>query len=155
MAGALVVIRLLANISGVGTSHPFRSQDLPAIMLGAATFFVINTGIVGTAIALHQRVPIARYFRNDAFFVFVTLSVLLFLAPIVVAATAYSPVLLPLFAPPILAIYSAGRQAVKSEHAAHHDSLTGLPNRMAFHESVTSAIEDEDDCAMVRAADGP
>jgi diguanylate cyclase (GGDEF)-like protein len=142
MAGALMVLRLLADRSGVGTNHPFRSQDLPAIMLGAGTFFLINTGIVGTAIALHLKTSVLRYFRNDIFFVFVTLTVLLFLAPIVVAATTYSPVLLPLFAPPILAIFSAGRQAVKSEHAAHHDSLTGLPNRMAFHRHVSATLQE-------------
>jgi diguanylate cyclase (GGDEF)-like protein len=144
MAGALLVIRLLSDTSGAGTPHPFKGQDLPAILHGSGTFFAINTGIVGMAIALHKKVPILPYFRNDAIFVFVTGNVLLFLAPIVVAATVYSPVLLPLFAAPILAIYNAGRQAVRSEHAAHHDSLTGLPNRMAFHEVVTGAIQDGD-----------
>jgi diguanylate cyclase (GGDEF)-like protein len=142
MAGALMVIRLLSDTSAVGTPHPFKGQDLPAILLGSGTFFVINTGVVGMAVALHKKAPIVAWFRNDLLFVFVTGNVLLFLAPIVVAATVYSPVLLPLFAAPILAIYSAGRQAVRSEHAAHHDSLTGLPNRMAFHETVNIAIHE-------------
>ena len=140
MAAALLVIRLLGVRPGAASSHPFQGRDLPAVLLGSGTFFLVNTGIVGVAIALHQESPIFRYFRNDALFVFVTGNVLLFLAPIVVAATVYSPVLLPLFAAPILAIYNAGRQAVRSEHAAHHDSLTGLPNRLAFHETVTHSI---------------
>jgi diguanylate cyclase (GGDEF)-like protein len=150
---ALLVIKALNAGGGIGTRHPFESRDLPVILLGAGTFFVVNTGVVGIAIALHQGVPIGRYFRNDAMFVLVTGNVLLFLAPIVVAATAYSPALLPLFAAPILAIFNAGRQAVRSEHEAHHDPLTGLPNRTAFRESVTDTLEEEAGGACVMLMD--
>jgi diguanylate cyclase (GGDEF)-like protein len=157
MVGALLVIRLLHGGAGIGTGthRPFESGDLPAVLLGALTFFIINTGIVGLAVALHQGAPILRHFRNDALFVFVTGNVLLFLAPIVVAATAYSPALLPLFAAPILAIYNAGRQAVRSEHEAHHDPLTGLPNRTAFHEGVTDTMSaaTEGGCVMLMDLD--
>ena len=144
MSAALLVVRLLSADSGVGTSHPFNSSDLPAVLTAAATFFFVNTGVVGMAIALHQRVPIIRYFRNDAFFVLVTGSVLLCLAPIVIAATAYSPALLPLFAAPMMAIFIAGRQAVRSEHAATHDQLTHLPNRAAFRAAVNEALINDD-----------
>ncbi len=126
MVGALVVIRLLHADAGIGTGRPFESGTLPAVLVGAATFFVINTGVVGVAVAIHQDIPIWRHFRRDALFAFVTGMVLLFLAPIVVASIAYSSAILPLFAAPILAIYNAGRQAVRSEYEAHHDSLTGL-----------------------------
>ena len=143
MAAALSVMRLLGAGSRIGTPHPFTSGDLPAVLLGSAAFFVVNNGLVGAAVALYQDVPLLRYFRNDVSFAAVTGSVLLFLAPIVVAATAYSPVLLPLFAAPMLAIYNAGRQAVRSEHAAHHDSLTGLPNRTAFHATVSANLQHE------------
>jgi diguanylate cyclase (GGDEF)-like protein len=34
------------------------------------------------------------------------------------------------------------RGAIAATHAAHHDSLTQLPNRLSFSESVTDAIED-------------
>ena len=149
MVAALLVIKLLHADNGIGTSRPFESGDLPAVLLGAGTFFLVNTGVVGMAVALHQGAPILRFFRNDALFVLVTGNVLLFLAPIVVAATAYSPALLPLFAAPILAIYNAGRQAVRSEHEAHHDSLTGLPNRTAFHEAVTHAMEELSGCCVM------
>jgi diguanylate cyclase (GGDEF)-like protein len=150
MVAALIVIRALNGAAGIGTARPFQSRDLPAILLGAATFFIVNTGVVGTAIALYQGAPIGRYFRNDAVFVFITGMVLLFLAPIVVAATAYSPAVLPLFGAPLMAIYIAGRQAVRSEHAASHDSLTGLPNRSAFRNVVSDAIaEDSSRCSVM------
>jgi diguanylate cyclase (GGDEF)-like protein len=153
MVSALMVIRALHAGSRIGTSHPFESADLPAILLGAGTFFLVNTAVVGIAVALHQGVSIGKYFRNDALFVFVTGMVLLFLAPIVVAATAYSPALLPLFAAPILAMFNAGRQAVRSEHEAHHDPLTGLPNRAAFRDAVTDLLEEQEAGASVMLMD--
>jgi diguanylate cyclase (GGDEF)-like protein len=143
MVCALAVIRALHVPTAVDPNRPFNAGDLPAILLGAATFFIVNTGVVNIAIAIHQDVPIGRYFRNELMFTLVTGSVLLFLAPIVVAATAYSPAVLPLFAAPILAIFSAGRQAARSEHEAHHDALTGLPNRSAFHDAVSDEIEED------------
>ena len=100
------------------------------MLLGAAPSSLVNKGMVGVAVALYQRVPILRYFRNDFFFVIVPAGVLLLLAPIVIAATAYSPLLVPLFLAPILAIYNALWQGARSDHAARHDSLTGLPNRL-------------------------
>ena len=153
MVGALAVIHLLHADAGIGTGRPFESGTLPAVLLGAGTFFVINTGVVGVAVAIHQGIPIWRHFRRDALFAFVTGMVLLFLAPIVVASISYSSAILPLFAAPILAIYNAGRQAVRSEYEAHHDSLTALPNRTAFHEAVSASMEEDPAGACVMLMD--
>ena len=35
------------------------------------------------------------------------------------------------------------RDEARTRHLARHDALTGLPNRSAFHETITFAIEDE------------
>jgi diguanylate cyclase (GGDEF)-like protein len=102
---------------------------------------------------LHQGVPIRRYFHTDLFFVITTAGVLLLLAPIVIATTAYSPVLIPLFAAPILVIHRALWEGARSAHAAHHDPLTGLPNRLAFHNAVASAINDPRSTACVLLMD--
>jgi diguanylate cyclase (GGDEF)-like protein len=69
--------------------------------------------------------------------------VLLCLAPIVVAAADFAPALLPLFLCPLMAIYRAGREAARSEHAANHDSLTGLANRVNFNGAVQRAVGGE------------
>jgi diguanylate cyclase (GGDEF)-like protein len=153
MSAALIVIRMLGAGSRIGSSHPFTAAQLPAVLLGAAAFFIVNVGIVGIAVARYQDVPIARYFRNNAFFVVVTGCVLLFLAPIVIASVAYTPFLIPLFAAPMLAIYYAGRESSKSEHAARHDALTGLKNRAAFREIVTEAIQEDQRPACVLLMD--
>ncbi|MGA2924799.1 MAG: EAL domain-containing protein [Solirubrobacteraceae bacterium] len=139
LVAACLVIRAL-SASHVGSSHPFASSDLPAVLLSAAAFFVVNTGLVGVAVALYQGVSIRRYFRGYVFFVAVTGGVMLFVAPLVIAATAYSVILVPLFLAPILAIYNAVWQGARSQHEARHDALTGLPNRAAFREAVGGAV---------------
>ena len=149
MVAAYVVMRLLSVDAHPGSSHPFTSSQLPAVLLGAAAFMLVNALIVSVAVALHEQEPVVRYLRNDLFFVVVTGCVLLFLAPIVIAAMAYSSLLLPLFLAPMLAIYNTVWQGARSEHAARHDSLTGLPNRLAFHDSATEAIADCDRGAML------
>jgi diguanylate cyclase (GGDEF)-like protein len=143
MAAAYGVLRALSGAPHVGSSRPFTAAELPVVVLAAAVFFAVNTSVVGTAVARYQEVPIGRYFRNDALFTAVTGAVLLCLAPIVVATTVYATPLIPLLMAPIVAIYRAGRLAARTEHGAHHDELTGLPNRAAFHQAVDGAIEDD------------
>ena len=38
------------------------------------------------------------------------------------------------------AIHRAAREAARNEHLAHHDNLTGLPNRVLFHDRVAQAM---------------
>ncbi len=141
LAAAYGVLWLLDDTARLGSLHPFSGSQLPDILLCAVAFFIVNTVLVGTAISLYQGVSIRRYFRMDIIFVITTAGVLLLLAPIVIATTAYSPLLIPLFAAPTLAIHRALWAGARSDHAARHDSLTGLPNRSAFHEAVRSAIK--------------
>ncbi len=149
MVAAFLVMRLLSVTTHPGSSHPFTSSQLPGVLVAAAAFLLVNTFTVTVAVALHQKEPILRFLRNDLFFILGTAGVLLFLAPIVIAAMAYSPLLLPLFLAPMLAIYNTVWKGARSDHAARHDSLTGLPNRLAFHDSVTAAIEDCECGAML------
>jgi diguanylate cyclase (GGDEF)-like protein len=143
MVAALIVMRSLSVAPLLGSSHPFSSADLPGMMAGAAAFFLVNTSVVGVAVSIYQEVPILRYFRKDPGLVAVTGGVMLMLAPIVIAATSYSVMLVPLCLAPVAAIYNATWQSARSQHAARHDSLTGLPNRAAFNEAVIKAIQDE------------
>jgi diguanylate cyclase (GGDEF)-like protein len=141
IVAAYLVLSLTSGTSRIGTAHPFTGSQLPSVLLSATTFFLVNTGLVGVAVATYQEMPITRYFRNDFSFVLTTAGVLLLLAPIVIATAAYSPLLVPLFAAPILAIHASLRASERSEHAARHDSLTQLPNRVAFYGAVQDAIK--------------
>jgi diguanylate cyclase (GGDEF)-like protein len=142
MAAAQLVMRALSLHHG-GRTHPFASYQLPAMLLGITAFFLVNHLIVGVAISLHQRTPIRRYFRGNTPFVLITAGVMLMVAPIVLAAAAYSVALVPLCLAPVVAMYNTVSQGTRSDHAARHDSLTGLPNRTACHEAITAATEDD------------
>ena len=153
MVAAWAVIHAVAVSPTLNVLHPFASRQLPAMMLGAVAFFLVNAGIVGSAVALYQQVAIPRYFRNNLSFVVITFGVVLLVAPIVLAAAAYTVVIVPLCLAPIVAMYNSVSQTARSEHAARHDSLTGLPNRTAFHETITTAIEDENTPAAILLMD--
>jgi diguanylate cyclase (GGDEF)-like protein len=141
LIAAYLVLRLLSGTAHLSAAHHFTGLQLTVVLLSAAVFFIVNTGLVGVAVALYQQVSITRYYKSDFMFVLTTAGALLLLAPIVIATVAYSPLLVPLFAAPIFAIHTALSAGARSEHAARHDSLTGLPNRAAFQEAVRSAIK--------------
>ena len=152
MAAGYLVIRSL-SAANAGSLHPFSSADLPSVLLASAVFFIVNNGLVGVAVALYQGVPIRRYFRDDVFFVVATGGVMLLVAPLVIAATAYSVILVPLFLAPTLGIYNAVWQGSRSRHEARHDALTGLPNRFAFREAVSGAFKDASRASCVMLMD--
>ena len=153
MIAAWLVVRAISVSPHLDVLHPFSSRQLPAMLLGAAAFFLVNAFVVGSAVAVYQRVPIARYFRGSVSFVLITGGVVLLVAPIVLAAAAYTVVIVPLCLAPVLAMYKSVHQSARSEHEARHDALTGLPNRTAFRETITAAIEDDDVPASVLLMD--
>ncbi|MHB1834803.1 MAG: putative bifunctional diguanylate cyclase/phosphodiesterase [Solirubrobacteraceae bacterium] len=147
------VVHALSNTRVFQPEHPFSSGQLPGMMLGLGAFFLVNVFVVGSAVALYQRVPILRYFRNSVGFVFLTGAVVLLVAPIVLAAAAYTVAIVPLCLAPIIAMYNSVSQTARYEHAARHDGLTGLPNRTAFHETFTAVIEDDRSQAAILLLD--
>jgi diguanylate cyclase (GGDEF)-like protein len=142
MAAAWLIVRAVSGSPLVILSHPLARAQLPAMLLGAGAFLLVNSGIVGCAVAMYQGTSIPRYFANNLSFSLLTGGVMLLVAPIVLAAAAYSVAIVPLCLAPVVAMYSSISQSARSEHAARHDSLTGLPNRAAFHEEVTSVLGD-------------
>ena len=153
MAAADLVIRSLAVVPHTGASVTYAGGQLLAMMLGVGVFFVVNTGVVGVAVALYQGMPVGRYFRNDLSFVVLTGGAMVMVSPIVLAAAAYSVAIVPLCMAPVVAIYNSISRSTRSEHAAKHDPLTGLPNRKAFGDAVNAALEDERSPACVLLMD--
>src|SRR4051812_32445257 len=138
---AWLVMHSISGVPHIHDARPFSEVELPVVLLGASVFFLVNLGIVGSAIALSQDVSLRKYFLNDWGFSALTNGVLLCLAPMIVAAERYSLLIIPLFAFPLLALYRAGQEGVRSEHAARHDALTGLPNRGRFQSLAEMTIE--------------
>ena len=139
-AAAGAVLSLLSDLP-LATGSPFFAADqLPAIVVAATAFFLVNNGLAGTASALAEDSPIGSHLLEDVSFHASTAAVLLGLAPIVIVAAGFSLVLIPLIVLPLGAIYLGGWQAALNDHEALHDSLTGLPNRPYFRVTTEQAI---------------
>src|SRR4051794_24055280 len=112
-----------------------------ALIAAGATYFLINSAVVGTILALATRSSVARgvtgMIRGEAS----SDVVLLALSPIVIVAAKQSLVLLPVLLLPVLAVYRSALLSAEKEHQATHDALTDLPNRLQFSEVIQRRFE--------------
>jgi diguanylate cyclase (GGDEF)-like protein len=142
----LATAGLVLSLAGI---HPapaapweLNGAALPAVGLAAVAFFMVNFVLVGTAVALHKRAPVALTLREALpCRAFVSL-VLLSAAPLVVVVMARSALLVLLFLLPLIAIYASAAMSLQREHQAHHDELTGLPNRALLFRRAATALSD-------------
>ena len=114
------------------------------VLGAAAAYFTVNLLLVTRATTLYHGISFRQALESDLTFGLSVGAVLLCLAPVVVTVLQFSPILFPLLLVPLVGVYISGRQSVRTataEHLARHDSLTELPNRRWFLESVGATLQ--------------
>ena len=111
-------------------------------LAAAATFLVMNQGLVSTVVALASEQRIAPIFLQDLRFQAMTAGVLAVLAPVAAMIIQTQPLMLPMLIAPVAAVHNSARLAVAMGRQASHDALTGLANRELFRDRSVRALED-------------
>jgi diguanylate cyclase (GGDEF)-like protein len=124
-----------------GLQYLEGGSTVPALVISAAAFLLLNLALASTPPALARGVPPLSVMRADLRFHTWSTVVLIVLAPVILVAADYSLWLFPLLGVPLVAIQFGSRQAVINEHRARHDSLTGLPNRIHLTRALREAVD--------------
>jgi diguanylate cyclase (GGDEF)-like protein len=137
---SVVMAWLVFSVLG-GDDGTLRTAEIVAAAAAAATFLLSNSLLTGSVVALATGNPLKLQLKQDLESWLMIEGVMLGCAPIVAVATEHSLLLLPLLALPFLGVRHSARIAMRSDHAAMHDALTGLPNRVLFRRHVDQAME--------------
>ncbi|TDB89715.1 bifunctional diguanylate cyclase/phosphodiesterase [Actinomadura sp. KC216] len=129
LAAAQLVLALFGNLATPTNLWVPDGADLLAIALAGTVYFICNDTLVGSAVALHERVSLIKALRWDLGYQVLVHLALLGLAPLMVVAMDRSAAFVPLIVLPFIAVYLNASVSVRREHQALHDGLTGLPNR--------------------------
>ena len=125
--------------AGYTPFQPTGAQFVGAIVAGAI-FLLVNHTLVSTVVALQSNQPIGLIMRGDIRFQMMTNGVLAALGPVTALVVGQQVLMLPLLIAPVWAVYRSADMAVSREYQAHHDILTGLPNRELFRAKAERAL---------------
>ncbi|MET8836602.1 diguanylate cyclase, partial [Micromonospora sp. NPDC004540] len=114
--------------------------DVAAVGGATAAWFVVNYGLVSSAIRLRFGDRWWPSIRLGLAYELLSTGSLLLLAPVLVAAARASAALIPLVLVPLFAVYRMARLSAEREQLADLDPLTGLPNRKALLTEVAEQV---------------
>jgi diguanylate cyclase (GGDEF)-like protein len=102
------------------------------------TYFVVNLAIVAGVLSFAASFwdVVAEDLVNSATMSFAVMS----LSPLIVLVSQRASGLLPLLLVPLLLLYYTAITSLEREHAAGHDTLTGLPNRATLRFELDEAL---------------
>ncbi|WP_089156898.1 bifunctional diguanylate cyclase/phosphodiesterase [Micromonospora sp. NBS 11-29] len=117
-----------------------RGTDVAAVGGATVVWFLVNYGLVNTAIRLRFGDRWWPSVRLGLAYELLATGSLLLLAPVLVAAARASAALIPLVLVPLFAVYRMARLSDEREQLADVDPLTGLPNRKALLTEVAEQV---------------
>ena len=127
--------------TGIGGPEGLQASDLPAIVVCALVFFVVNSTLARTAEALLQQTGVGDHLLGDLLFRSWSNATLFALGPPVAVIAENWLYLVPVLALPMAAVHRASKQASEMEHLALHDPMTSLPNRALLLQRTDRALE--------------
>jgi diguanylate cyclase (GGDEF)-like protein len=111
-----------------------------AIVLCGVAMLVLDSIVSEIGLGLTRRTSFVPALRRVLAMRFTAVGSLLSLSPIWVIGLNSSLVLAPLLAITTVLVWASMRRALTRADEAHHDSLTGLPNRRSFSQHMTDAV---------------
>ncbi len=104
-----------AVLLALGVRPPFEVAQLPAFLVAAALYLLINKTLVGTVVALHQQAPIdLRLWRGSAVEILPN-AIMVAMAPLVLVIAERSIALAALLPLPMIGVHLACRAAIDAE----------------------------------------
>ncbi|MEV0939883.1 EAL domain-containing protein [Micromonospora wenchangensis] len=138
LAAAYLVLRL--GPGGLFDGDRLGWTDVLAVGGATVTWFVVNYGLVSTALRLRFGGRWWPAVRQGLPFELLSTGSLLLLAPVLVTAARASAALIPLVLVPLFAVYRMAHLSDEQVQLAALDPLTGLPNRKALLAEVAEQV---------------
>ncbi len=114
--------------------------NLPASLVAAAAFLLVNNSLVGLAVAISLQLRLHRVLLEDLAWQISTSAPLLGLGPLAAQAMSWTPWSIVLLLVPIAALHRSGKTAMRREQEAFRDTLTGLANRTMLTNATERAL---------------
>jgi diguanylate cyclase (GGDEF)-like protein len=141
-AAAHFVLTTMVQDRHPGSPLALHPRVLPAIVLAAVAYFLVNDLLVSIMAKLHMGGTLRSHFFFAFGYHLFSEGALLALAPIVVIALQQSPWYLPLLLVALIAVQQNARVSNRHQRLALHDELTGLANRKLLYNSAVQALTD-------------
>jgi diguanylate cyclase (GGDEF)-like protein len=145
--GATATMADRVGLQREALGRPDQWQQVPAFLVVAAVYYAATNLLVSTIVSISSGTPIRRsLFDNAGFAVPAELGVCGIGALIALLWVLSPPWVLLIVFPAVVSqftliyISSSKRQSEQLRHQAHHDLLTGLPNRSSLISNLESAL---------------